>query len=192
MSGIRSRFYACYAAALLILFPLHAAVHAVAYRTLGVPVRVSYFSVRPAIGFDRAPMAELAAPMFNLTLAAIAGFAYHGATRRRRLWAIIAVAAALARLTNYVAVTAAAALTGSGTAVLADESFAAHLWGLPSLLFIAVLTVPFAMVTWSVVRTFATSTAGRTAHLAALAILTQCLTIFAGRVLDPFLFPVGR
>jgi hypothetical protein len=181
---IRPTFYAWYAAALLILFPLHGVAHLVAYRTLGIPVRVSYFSVKPVFGYDRAAIAELAAPVFNLVIAAIAGFAYRNATKRRMLWAIIAVSAALARLTNYVVVSAAAAVTGSGMAVLADESFAAHLWGLPSLLFIAVLTVPFAIVTWSVVRTFAQSPGGRAAHLVALAVLTQCLTIFAGNVLD--------
>jgi hypothetical protein len=181
---IRPKFYAWYAAALLILFPLHGVAHMVAYRTLGIPVRVSYFSVRPAVGYDRAAVAELAAPVFNLAIAALASIAYHGATKRRMLWAIIAVSAAMARLTNYVAVSAAAVVTGSGMAVVADESFAAHLWGLPSLLFVAVLTAPFAFVTWSVVRTFAPSTAGRTAHLVALATLTQCLTILAGNVLD--------
>jgi hypothetical protein len=189
---IRPRFYACYAGALLVLFPLHAAVHLVAYQALGIPVQATYFSVRPAAGFGRAPLAELAGPILNLTIALSAGFAYQSATQRRTLWAVLAVGAALVRLTNYVAISAAAALSGSGMTVLADESLAAHLWGLPSLLFVGALAVPFSAVTWSVVRTFGNSTIRRAGHLVTLAVLTQSLTIFAGNVFDRFLFPVGR
>jgi hypothetical protein len=186
------RFYACYAAAVLLLFPLHSVVHFIAYRTLGVPALMTYFSVKPTNGFEREPIAELAAPILNLTIAIAATLAYRSSVRHRMVWAALAVSAALTRLMTYVLIAAAAALTGSGMDLVADESSAAHLWGLPSLLFVAALAVPFGAVTWSVARTFAGSTIKRAGHVVALAMLTQLLTIVAGNVLDPWLFPPVR
>jgi hypothetical protein len=127
----------------------------------------------------------------NLVVASFAGIAFHVSGRRSRWWAAMALASAMMRLVVYVVVVGAALVTGSGLSMGNDEPIAAHLWGLPRLTFVAVLSVPFVAILWSIVRRFQGRAARKTMRVAAFALVTLALGVLIGDVLDPWLFP-GR
>jgi hypothetical protein len=173
----------------LLLFPLHESAHYLTYRLLGVDLHMTLNTAPPKGQSQRHPIPELAGPLLNLLVAGLATLAYRNLRWGRQSWAALAMASAMMRLVVYVLVVGAALVTGSGLSLGNDEPIAAHLWGLPSLTFVGVLTVPFVIVVWNIVRTFPASRARRGLHVIGLGLTMLCLGMLVGNVLDPWLFP---
>ena len=173
----------------LLLFPVHESAHYLTHRLLGVDVHMTLNTASPKDQSKRRPIAELAGPLLNLVVASMAVLAYHKSHGQRQLWASLGLASAMMRLVIYVLVVGAAIRTGSGLSLGNDEPIAAHLWGLPSLTFAGVLTVPFLLLVWSVVRTFQGRPGSKFLHVLGLGLTTLCVGMFVGNVLDPWLFP---
>src|SRR5262249_51392729 len=104
-------------------------------------------------------------------------------------WAALALSASMMRLVVYALVVGASIVSGSGLSLGNDEPIAAHLWGLPSLTFVGLLTVPFVAIFWSIVRTVDGSWGRKILHVLGLGLATLCLGMLIGNVLDPWLFP---
>jgi len=95
------------------------------------------------------------------------------------------------RLVIYVVIIGATIATGSALSVGNDEPIAAKLAGLPGLMFLSVLAIPFVVIVVKVLRTFQGTRTRKLAHLAGLSLTMMGLGILIGNVLDPWLFP-GR
>lgn len=183
------RFYVFFVLVTLALFPVHESAHFVTYRLLGVHLRMTLNTASPTDQTQRRPVAEIAGPLVNLLLAAVAAILLRVSTRRRRLWAVIALSASLMRLAIYLVIVIAALVTGSGQAVGNDEPIAAHMWHLNSLTFVGLLSVPFLVVVWIVSRDLAGSPWKRAAHIGGLTVTMFCVGVLIGNVIDPWLFP---
>lgn len=181
--------YILFAVFTLLLFPVHESAHYLTYRLLGVHLQMTLNTASPKDQPQRRPIAELAGPLLNLVVASVAAFAYRNLPRTRPWWAALALASAMQRLVVYVLVVGAALVTGSGLSLGNDEPIAAHLWGLPSLTLVGVLTLPFVIIVWSVVRTFQGTRARAILHVLGLGFAMLCLGLLVGDVLDPWLFP---
>jgi hypothetical protein len=182
-------FHALFAVCTLLLFPLHESAHYLTYRILGIHLHMTLNTASPNDQSQRKPIAELAGPLLNLAVASVAALAYQTFQRQRRLWAALALASAMMRLVIYVLVAAAAIATGSGLSLGNDEPIAAHLWGLPSLTLAGVLTIPFVIIVWSIVRTFQGSRICTILHVIGLGFTMLFLGMLVGNALDPWLFP---
>ena len=180
-------FYILFALCALLIFPLHEFGHYAVYRLLGVHLHMTLNTASPTDQSLRKPIAELAGPLLNLIVASAAAIAY--AASRRPIWAAVALSTALMRLVVYVLVVGTAMITGSGLSLGNDEPIAAHLWGLPSLTFVAIFAVPLVIVVWSVTRTFQARPLIRVLHVAGFSLTTLFLGVLVGNVLDPWLFP---
>lgn len=99
------------------------------------------------------------------------------------------LAASMMRLVVYAIIVVAAFVTGSGMTMGNDEPIAARLWGLPSLTLVAALSLPFVIVLWLFLRSFRGSTSVKILNAIGLTILTFCIGMLVGNVLDPWLFP---
>ena len=181
--------YLLFAVFTLLLFPLHESAHYLTYRLLGVHLHMTLNTASPKDQSERRPIAELAGPLLNLVLASAAALAYDNSHSQRLWWAALGLTSAMMRLVIYVLVIGAAMVTGSGLSLGNDEPIAAHLWGLPSLTFVGVLTVPFVLIVWSIVRTFRGSRVRKVLHVLGLGLTMLCLGMLVGNVLDPWLFP---
>ena len=193
-SGARPRslglcLYGLFSVCLLLIFPLHESAHYLAYRAIGIHVPVTLNTASPIDSSQRKAIAELAGPLLNLFLAIGCVFAYSTLTKVRLLWVALGLAASMMRLVIYLIVVIAAIVTGSGISVGNDEPIAAHLWGLPSLTFVAAFTPPFVFVVWYFTRTFPGSTRGKLLNVLGLTLVTLGIGMFVGNVLDPWLFP---
>lgn len=183
------KFYILFVVFTLLLFPVHESAHYLTYRILGVHLHMTLNTASPNDQSRRRPTAELAGPLLNLVVASVAALAYRNLYRKRQWWAALALASAMLRLVIYILVVGTALVTGSGLSLGNDEPIAAHLWGLPSLTLVGVLTLPFAIIVRSVVRTFQGSRARTILHVLGLGFTILCLGLLVGNVLDPWLFP---
>jgi hypothetical protein len=183
------RFYFLFAACLLLVFPLHETAHYLTYRVMGVHVQMTLNTASPADQAQRKPIAEFAGPLFNLLLAIVCAFAYYTATRGRLLWAAMGLAASMMRLVVYAIIIMAAIITRSGMSIGNDEPIAASLWGLPSLTFVAVLSPLFVLVVWLFLRDFRGTPRIKVLNAIGLTLITFCIGMLIGNVLDPWLFP---
>jgi len=154
------RFYLLFVLFTLLIFPLHESAHYLTYRLLGVHLHMTLNTASPQDQSQRKPIAELAGPLLNLVIASGAAVVYHNSRGRMQWASALALAAALMRLVIYILVVVAAIATRSGLSLGNDEPIAAHFWGLPSLTFVAILTVPFALIVWSIVQRFQGAGAG--------------------------------
>lgn len=182
-------FYVLFVVCTLLLYPLHEAAHYVTYRAFGVHLQMTLNTASPSDQSQRRPLPELAGPLLNLAVAALAALAYDKLRRGHQFWAALALASAFQRLAVYAVVLAAAVVTGSGLRLGNDEPIAAHLLHIPSLTILAVLLLPFVLIVWSVVRTFHGSDIRKSVHILALAVTTIAIGLLIGNVLDPWLFP---
>lgn len=185
------RLYALFAVCLLLVFPLHEAAHYLTYRALGVRLQMTLNTASPADQSQRKPIAEFAGPLFNLLLATGCVVAYYTARRGRLLWAAMGLAASMMRLVVYLIIVVAAIVTGSGMTMGNDEPIAALLWGLPSLAFIVALSPFFGIILWLFLRNFRGTTSAKILNALGLTVLTFCIGMLVGNVLDPWLFPHG-
>lgn len=192
-SGVRigPRFYLLYALFALLVFPLHELGHYVTYRILGVSLQMTLNTASPQDQGLRKPIAEIAGPLLNLVLAFVATALFLISHRGRQVFAALALAAAMMRLVVYALVLGATLVTGSGMTLGNDEPIAARLWGLPSLAFVIILAIPFAIVVWLIFRDVRASAVGKALHVAGLALVMFSVGMVVGNVLDPFFFP-GR
>jgi len=182
-------FYLIFATCTLLLLPLHESAHYLTYRLLGIHLYMTLNTASPTDQSLRKPIAELAGPLLNLVVATVAALAYRIFRHHRPLLAALALSSAMMRLVIYVLVVVAAIVTGSGLSLGNDEPIAAHLWGLPSLTIIGMMTPPLAMIVWSIARTFRGTLLRKTLHLTGLGLTTLVLGILIGNVFDPWLFP---
>jgi hypothetical protein len=170
----------------LLMFPIHELAHYSTYRLLGIPLRMTLNTASPSDQALRRPIAELAGPLLNLGVAAIAAGAYLVGGARQWWLAELALAATMMRLVIYVLVVGAAVVTGSGLSLGNDEPIAARLWGLPSLSFVAAFAMPFGWIA----RTVAIAAWGRWAFpLVLRGAVMLAVGILVGNVLDSWLFP---
>lgn len=183
------RFYALFAVLMFVLFPLHESAHYLAYRAMGVPLHMTLNTASPANQLLRRPFPEFAGPLLNLALGIFAIFMLRFSGRARAFWSATALAASLMRLVIYLLILGVAVKTGSGLSMGNDEPIAAHMWGLPSLTFVCLLSVPFLYIVWSAVHVWTGSRLSKAMHLCGLALVTFCIGILIGNVLDPWLFP---
>jgi hypothetical protein len=183
------RFYLLFLLVTLVMFPLHESAHFFVYRLLGVHLHMTLNTASPVDQHQRRPVAEIAGPVLNLVLAIVAAVLLHISTNYRRLWAAIALSASLMRLAIYLLIVSAALATGSGLAIGNDEPIAAHMWHLNSLTFVALFSVPFILIVWTVSRHLAGRPRKRAAHIAGLTGTMFCVGILIGNVIDPWLFP---
>jgi hypothetical protein len=184
-----TQLYALFALCTLLLFPLHESAHYLTYRLLGVHPHMTLNTASPQDHSQRKPIAELAGPLLNLVVASTAALAYHNSHVQRQSWAALGLASAMMRLVIYVLIVGAAIVTGSGLSLGNDEPIAAHLWRLPSLTFVGMLTAPFVVIVWSIVQTFQGSRLRKVLHVLGLGLTTLGLGMLIGNVLDPWLFP---
>jgi hypothetical protein len=183
------RFYFVFAACLLLVFPLHESAHYLTYRSMGIHLQMTLNTASPADQSQRKPIAEFAGPLFNLLLAIGCALAYCTASRGRLLWAAMGLAASMMRLVIYAIILVAAIITGSGMAMGNDEPIAASLWGLPSLTFVAALSPLFVLVVWLLLRDFRETLRMKVLNAVGLSLVTLCIGLLIGNVLDPWLFP---
>lgn len=183
------RLYVLFAVCLLLVFPLHESAHYLTYRALGIHLQMSLNTASPADQSQRKPIAEFAGPLFNLLLASGCVVAYYTARRGRLAWAAMGLAASMMRLVVYVIIVVAASVTGSGMTTGNDEPIAARLWGLPSLTLVAALSPPFVFILWLFLRSFRGTASAKIINVIGLTILTFCIGMLVGNVLDPWLFP---
>ena len=181
-------FYAAFVLCSVLIFPIHESAHYLAYRVYGIHVRMTLNPASPADQSERKPLAELAGPVMNLAIAFGAALAYFKFPPHRMWWAALALASSMMRLVIYFLVSVAAIITGSGLRLGNDEPYAAHLWGIPALSLVALLTIPFAVVVWSVVRTFRGSLRSKVLHVMGLGVATLVIGTVVSNV-DPVLFP---
>lgn len=139
-------FYGIFGLFTLLLFLPHEFAHCIAYRALGVSVRLTLNHASPNDPTQRNSGAELAGPALNLLVAVAAMTVFQRVRKGRQWWAALALAAAMTRLVVYGIVIAAAVVTGSGLSMGNDEPIAAHLVGLPSLTFVGLLMPFFAVI----------------------------------------------
>lgn len=183
------RFYALFAVLMLVLFPLHESAHYLAYRAIGVHLRMTLNTASPTDQLLRRPFPELAGPLLNLALGIFAALMLRFSGRASFFWSATALAASLMRLVIYLLILAVAVKTGSGLSMGNDEPIAAHMWGLPSLTFICLLSVPFICVVWAAVDKWDGSRLAKTLNLFGLVLVTFGIGILIGNVVDPWLFP---
>jgi|SRR5579864_7227697 len=183
------KFYFIYALWMLLLFPVHESAHYVGYRMAGVSVRMTLNTVTPYDETQRRAAPELAGPLMNLVVGAVAVYAFYHAKRGHQWWAALALCAALFRLAIYLIVLVGAAVTGSGMGMGNDEPIAASLLHLPSLTFVFLLTPFFLMIVWCVLRDIEGSWLRRSGHLLGLTAVTIGLGVFIGQFVDFWLFP---
>jgi len=183
------RFYLLFSLLILSLFPVHEFGHYLAYRLLGVHLQMTLNTASPEDQSLRKPVPELAGPVVNLIIAAGAWFAYQSPAQKRTWLAALALASAMFRLVIYFVVLLVAIFTGSGLSMGNDEPIAARLWGIPSFTFVGIFAVPFVLIVWDIVRRFRASRFQTVLHLFGLGLVTLCLGILIGRVIDPWLFP---
>lgn len=183
------RLYLLFAACLLLVFPLHESAHYLTYRAMGIHLQMTLNTASPGDQFQRKPIAELAGPLFNLLLAIGCALAYYTVRGGTLVWAAMALAAAMMRLVVYVIIVVAAIVTGSGMTMGNDEPLAALLWGLPSLTFVVVFSPLFFAVLWLILRHFRGTPCIKILNAIGLTILTFCVGMLVGNVLDPWLFP---
>lgn len=182
-------FYLLFAALTLVLFPVHEFGHYFTYRLLGVHLHMTLNTASPEDQSLRKPIAELAGPLVNLVIAIGAALAYRMLYPKKAWLAALALAAAMFRLAVYLMVVGVAIFTGSGMSMGNDEPIAAHLWGIPSLTFVGLFTVPFVIIVWSIARTFRASRTRTILHVLGLGFAALCLGFLIGDVIDPWLFP---
>ena len=183
------RFYLIFLLTAFLIFPVHELAHYVTYRLSGVQLQMTLNTASPQDQSLRRPLPEIAGPLLNLALAVAALCAFCNDEPRKIYWAALALAAALMRLALYILILAAALVSRSGLSLGNDEPIAAHLWGLPSLTFVALFSVPLLLIVWSVVRTFQCSRTRTWLHVFGFSLLLISIGALIGNVLDPWLFP---
>lgn len=183
------RFYALFAALMLVLFPLHESAHYLAYRAIGVHLHMTLNTASPTDQLLRRPLPEFAGPLLNLALGIFAALMLRFSGRAHFFWSATALAASLMRLVVYLLILAVAVKTGSGLSMGNDEPIAAHMWGLPSLTLICLLSVPFLCIVWAAADSWAGSRLSKILNLFGLALTTFGIGLLVGNVVDPLLFP---
>jgi hypothetical protein len=171
----------------LLLFPAHESAHYLTYRVLGIELQMTLNTASPSDPALRRPIAEIAGPLFNLGVAALAAVVFLKTSARAWWQRELALAACLMRLDIYALVLVASLITGSGMSLGNDEPIAARLWGLPSLALVFVLAVPFLWVAATVARSAWRTWSSRVAQLIVRAIIMFAVGILVGNVLDPWL-----
>jgi len=83
----------------------------------------------------------------------------------------------------------AALVTGSGLSLGNDEPIAAHLWGLPSLLLVGLLAIPFSAIVAIALRQTAGNRRHKAVQVLGLGGAMLAVGMPIGNVLDPWLFP---
>ena len=183
------RFYALFAVLMLVLFPLHESAHYLSYRAIGVHLHMTLNTASPTNQRLRRPFPEFAGPLLNLALGIFAALMLWFSGRAHFFWSATALAASLMRLVIYLLILVVAVKTGSGLSMGNDEPIAAHMWGLPSLTFVCLLSVPFLWIVWVAVDTWAGSRLSKIMNLFGLALVTFGIGTLIGNVVDPWLFP---
>lgn len=183
------RLYVLFVSFLLLVFPLHESAHYLTYRLMGVHLHMTLNTSSPRDQSQRRAIAEFAGPLMNLVLASVCALVYYRVSTGKFIWGAMALAASMMRLVIYLLIIGAAIVTGSGMTMGNDEPIAAHLWGLPSLTFVAGLTPLFSFIVWVVLRTFAGSIPSKFLNVFGLILLTLGIGMLVGNVLDPLLFP---
>lgn len=183
------RFYALFAVLMLFLFPLHESAHYLAYRAIGVHLHMTLNTASPTDQLLRRPFPEFAGPLLNLGLGIFAALMLRFSGKAPFFWSATALAASLMRLVIYVLILGVAVKTGSGLSMGNDEPIAAHMWGLPSLTFVGLLSVPFICIVWTAVDTWAGSRLSKILNIFGLVLVTFGIGVLIGNVIDPWLFP---
>jgi hypothetical protein len=186
---VNFRFYALFAILMLVLFPLHEGAHYLAYRAIGVHLHMTLNTASPKDQLLRRPFPEFAGPLLNLALGIFALLILRFSDKAHVFWSATALAASLMRVVIYLLILGVAVKTGSGLSMGNDEPIAAHMWGLPSLTFVCLLSVLFIYIIGAVVDTWAGSRLSKALNLFGLALVTFGIGILIGNVLDPWLFP---
>jgi hypothetical protein len=180
------RQFVLFAVTLFLMFPVHEFAHYLTYGFLGIDVQLTLNTASPADQSQRAVAAELAGPLANLVVGLSAAMVFQ--RHRSMFFAQLALAAAMMRLVIYTLIVVAAMVTGSGLAIGNDEPTAARLAGLPSLTFVGVFALPFAWIIYAVVNTMNGGVLARMGYVLLLSVITLCVGVLVGNVLDPWLF----
>lgn len=183
------RFYTLFAVLMLVLFPLHESAHYLAYRAMGVHLHMTLNTASPKDQLLRRPFPEFAGPLMNLALGIFALLMLRFSGKAHAFWSATALAASLMRIVIYLLILGVAVKTGSGLSMGNDEPISAHMWGLPSLTFVCLLSVPFIYIVWAATDTWAGSRLSKALNLFGLASVTFGIGILIGNVIDPWLFP---
>jgi hypothetical protein len=171
----------------LLMFPAHESAHYITYRALGIHLQMTLNTASPSDRALRRPIAEIAGPLFNLGVAALAAVLFLKTPARAWWQRELALAACLMRLDIYALILVASLITGSGMSLGNDEPIAARMWGLPSLVLVFVLLVPFLWIVATIARSAWPRRSSCVAQLIARAIIMFAVGILVGNVLDPWL-----
>jgi uncharacterized membrane protein len=179
---------AVFAVFALLMFPAHESAHYITYRALGIHLQMTLNTASPSDAALRRPVAEIAGPVFNLVVAALTALLFLKTSARAWWQRELGLAACLMRLDIYALILIASLITGSGMSLGNDEPIAARQWGLPSLVLVFVLLVPFLWIAAAVTRSAWRTRSSRAAQFVIRAIIMFAIGILIGSVLDPWLF----